>query len=93
MQAAGFASLITLGLIAAILLLPRLFRAGEIRYYRRKLTDPHSPVTREVPVISMYDLAGARKYLRRTPVAPPDPIPPRGRSPRRQPDNSFQPQR
>ena len=56
--------MVTLGMAASILLLPKLFRTGEIQYYKRRLADPQSRITREMPIISMYELAGARKYKR-----------------------------
>ena len=57
--------LATLGLATSILLLPKIFRTGEIHYYKRRLADPQSRITREIPVVSMYEMAGARKYSRR----------------------------
>jgi hypothetical protein len=53
----------TLRLIISIL--RKLFRAGEVQYYRRRLTDPQDHVTREIPTVSMYEMTGARKYLSR----------------------------
>ena len=61
-QATGLASL---SLAVAVLVVPRLLRTGEIQYYRHRLADDRANITQEMPAISMYELAGARKPPRR----------------------------
>ena len=56
--------LVGLGLLGAILLIPRLLRHQENRYYRRRLYDARADITQEMPAISMYELTGARRYPR-----------------------------
>lgn len=62
-EAVGLASL---GLAAAILVVPRLLRTGEIQYYRHRLADDRAHITQEMPAISMYELAGAKPPRRRS---------------------------
>jgi hypothetical protein len=58
--------LLAFGVAGIAHLLPHLFKHGETQYYRRKLADDRASITREMPAISMYELAGARKYTRAT---------------------------
>jgi len=61
-QATGLAGL---GLAAAVLVVPRLLRAGEVQYYRRRLADDRAHITREMPAISMHDMVYASEPPRR----------------------------
>jgi hypothetical protein len=62
-QATGLASL---GLVAAIFAIPRLLRTGEIHYYKHRLADDRADITREMPILSTYQLTGARLPRRRS---------------------------